>query len=163
MNSILYSAVSALDTFSKGWQVIANNVANVNTDGFKAGSARYENAPGGQGVRLGEIRTDTSPGSPLPGAPYEGRGEYVNEVSEARAAAAGADASAQAASDARASADAAAQAAADARAVEYRESSNVQLEREITQAIITENAFAANAVVISTYDDMMGTVIDIVV
>lgn len=148
MNSILYTAVTALDTFSTGWQVIANNVANVNTAGFKASHARYQDGPNGQGVQLGEIRTDTSPGAPMPGVPMEGHGEYVNALSQERA---------EAAADV-----AAAQAAVDARAAELREASNVQLEREFTQAIITEQAVAAQAVLISTYDDMMGTVLDVV-
>lgn len=149
MNSILSNTLSALDTFTAGWQVIANNVANINTDGFKAGHARYQDGPGGQGVQLSEIRTDTSPGSPMPGVPLEGHGEYVNSVSEAKAEAA--------------QEQAAVQAAADARATELRESSNVQIEREIVQSIAHEHAYAANAAVISTYDDMMGTVIDMIV
>lgn len=158
MNSILSNAASALDTFSKGWQVIANNVANVNTDGFKYGRARYQNMPEMQGVGLSEISSSTSPGSPVPGSL-----DYVNRVSMNRADAVRAESSAQAAVDARAKAAYAAQEAADYRAAELRESSNVQVEREMTQAIITENAYAANAVMVSTYDDMMGTVIDIVV
>lgn len=142
MNSILYTALTALDTFSTGWQAIANNVANVNTDGFKGSHARYQDAPNGQGVQLGEIRTDTSPGALVPG-----HGEYVNARSLERAEAA--------------AEVAAAQAAVDARAAELREASNVQIEREFTQAIIHEHAIAAQAVMVTTYDDMMGTVLDI--
>src|SRR5690349_23896405 len=35
------SGVSALRTFMKGLEVIGNNIANVNTTGFKASSAKY--------------------------------------------------------------------------------------------------------------------------
>lgn len=37
----LNSGVSALNTFSKGMQVIANNIANVNTNGYKGSRAEY--------------------------------------------------------------------------------------------------------------------------
>lgn len=142
--SITNNALSALNSFGTGWMAIANNVANVNTDGYKAIDVRYQDVANAQGVEVSEIRRDPSPGVPL-----EGRGDYVNEVSQAAAQAA--------------QAEAAAQAAADARAAEYREASNVQIEREFTQAIAHEYAYAANAQVVRTYDDMMGTVIDMTV
>ena len=41
-----------------------------------------------------------------------------------------------------------------------REGSNVSLEREFVQLISTENGYSANATVISTYDEIAGTVID---
>jgi flagellar hook protein FlgE len=40
----LNSGVSALSTFSKGIQVIANNIANVNTTGFKGSHASYSDS-----------------------------------------------------------------------------------------------------------------------
>ena len=144
MNSLISSAISALDTFSVGWQAIANNVANMNTDGFQGSRVRYQDLPNGQGVGVGEVRTDTSAG-----APTEPRPDEVLVLTQTRAEAA--------------NAEAVAQAAADARAAEYRESSNVQIEREFTEAIALEHAYAANAHVVSTYDDMMGTVIDMIV
>ncbi len=58
------SALSALNAFSVGMEVTANNIANVNTDGFKAKSARYSSGPNGEGVVLGEIRS-SSTGGPL--------------------------------------------------------------------------------------------------
>ncbi|HEY4248739.1 MAG TPA: flagellar hook-basal body complex protein [Lacunisphaera sp.] len=80
----LGSGVSALQSFMKGLDVIGNNIANVNTTGFKSSSAQYVDsfsnvlqgsAPGvppasntptvaiGTGVRLGSIHTDYSQGS----------------------------------------------------------------------------------------------------
>ncbi|MDL2307698.1 flagellar basal body protein [Desulfovibrio sp. OttesenSCG-928-C06] len=41
-----------------------------------------------------------------------------------------------------------------------REGSNVSLEQEFVQMISTENGYTANAHVISTYEDMAGTVIN---
>lgn len=80
----LGSGVSALRTFMKGLEVIGNNIANVNTTGFKSSSASYtdsfsnilqRSAPSsglgsnssaivvGTGVKLGGINTNYSQGS----------------------------------------------------------------------------------------------------
>jgi len=80
----LGSGVSALRTFMKGLEVIGNNIANVNTTGFKSSTAEYvdsfsnvlqRSAPGippasntpalavGTGVKLGAIHTNYSQGS----------------------------------------------------------------------------------------------------
>jgi flagellar basal-body rod protein FlgC len=58
-------SLSALDVYSKNLDVIANNIANVNTDGFK----RQEGTPvevRPAGVELA-VRRDTSPGGPIVG------------------------------------------------------------------------------------------------
>ncbi|MDR2051723.1 MAG: flagellar basal body protein [Deltaproteobacteria bacterium] len=124
MAAILESAASALDAFGVGTQVIANNLANINTDEFQASRTRYGEAPQGQGVRVEEISRESAPGSPLP----------PDRV----------DISAAAAEEARAA-------------------SNVRAEREFVDLIATERAYEANAAVARTYDDMMGTVLDILV
>ncbi len=80
----LGSGVSALRSFMKGLEVIGNNIANVNTTGFKSSKAEYvdsfsnvlqRSAPGippssntpslavGTGVKLGSIHTNYSQGS----------------------------------------------------------------------------------------------------
>ena len=80
----LGSGVSALRTFMKGLEVIGNNIANVNTTGFKSSSAQYadsfsnilqrsapsaspsSNTPGievGTGVKLLGVRTSFAQGS----------------------------------------------------------------------------------------------------
>jgi len=80
----LGSGVSALRTFMKGLEVIGNNIANVNTTGFKSSSAQYvdsfsnilqrsapstnpnSNSPAitvGTGVKLGAIHSNFSQGS----------------------------------------------------------------------------------------------------
>jgi flagellar hook protein FlgE len=80
----LGSGVSALRTFMKGLEVIGNNIANVNTTGFKSSTAQYadsfsnilqRSAPGvppasnttaisvGTGVKLSGIHTNFSQGS----------------------------------------------------------------------------------------------------
>src|SRR5882672_5634453 len=80
----LGSGVSALRTFMKGLEVIGNNIANVNTTGFKSSQAKYadsfsnilqrsspslnpsSNTPGitiGTGVKLAGVSTNFSQGS----------------------------------------------------------------------------------------------------
>ena len=66
---------TALGALSVSLQVSANNLANVNTNGFKQSDVRYETGPGNQGVRISEIRKDATPGSPVeaPVYPIAGR------------------------------------------------------------------------------------------
>jgi len=60
MISALNSTVSALRAFVTKLGVTADNIANVNTDGFKKNRATFQNLQNG-GVRV-EIRRDDSPG-----------------------------------------------------------------------------------------------------
>lgn len=53
---------SALNALATQMNVSANNVANVNTNGFNASRAELETGSQGQGVRVSEIREDTSSG-----------------------------------------------------------------------------------------------------
>lgn len=55
-------SLGALDALSTSLAVTANNVANVSTDGFRSSDVRLETGPGGQGVRVGEIRESEDPG-----------------------------------------------------------------------------------------------------
>jgi flagellar basal-body rod protein FlgC len=59
----LDAALSALLAFGKKMDVSANNVANVNTEGFKKSRALLEDAEPGVVVTLSRVNT---PGSPLP-------------------------------------------------------------------------------------------------
>ena len=56
------TSISALSAMGTAQEVSANNIANVNTDGFKASSVVLESGPQGQGVRVGAIRESTTPG-----------------------------------------------------------------------------------------------------
>ena len=55
--------MSALYSLAPSLQVTANNLANVNTNGFKAGVTRFETGPRDQGVRISEITKDAKPGA----------------------------------------------------------------------------------------------------
>ena len=57
------SSLMALDAFSTVQAVSANNIANVNTDEFRASSVALESGPGGQGVEVAAIQESTTPGS----------------------------------------------------------------------------------------------------
>ena len=61
---------TALGALSVSLQVSANNLANVNTNGFKQSDVRFETGPGDQGVRISEIRKDATPGSPVEAPVY---------------------------------------------------------------------------------------------
>ncbi len=54
--------VSGFSSLGMEVQVIANNIANVNTHGFHASRVDYETAPYDSGVRVGAILRDNSPG-----------------------------------------------------------------------------------------------------
>lgn len=60
------TAQSALSAMSTAMAVSANNVANVNTDGYKAKDARLETGPQGQGVRVADVVPDGSAGGYRP-------------------------------------------------------------------------------------------------
>ncbi|QJB57341.1 flagellar basal body rod C-terminal domain-containing protein [Pseudodesulfovibrio sp. zrk46] len=59
MSETNLSALSALGTAQA---VSANNIANVNTDDFKASSVSLETGPDGWGVRVGAIQESTNAG-----------------------------------------------------------------------------------------------------
>jgi flagellar basal-body rod protein FlgC len=71
MTSALNAALSALEAYEKKLNVTANNIANVNTDGFKKSRAvLQEGDPSGVVVTLSRVNT---PGSPIPS--MDGSGE----------------------------------------------------------------------------------------
>lgn len=55
--------LSALTALSTVQEVTANNIANVNTDGFKSSSVNLESGPGDQGVEVASISKSATPGS----------------------------------------------------------------------------------------------------
>jgi flagellar basal-body rod protein FlgC len=109
MLSPVDASISALGAFGLGMRATANNIANVNTNGFKSSRVDYETGPAGQGVRVGAVSRGSVGSSAAASA------EPLNDVS---------------------------------------------LEREFTGMISLENAYTANAVVIRTTSDMIGTVLD---
>lgn len=64
LNSALYPPVTALNAFGVGTQVSAHNLANVLTDGFKAGRTTYMDLPRYSGVQA-QVQTGLGPTGPL--------------------------------------------------------------------------------------------------
>ncbi|MFU2208688.1 flagellar basal body rod protein FlgC [Solidesulfovibrio sp. C21] len=63
MTDAISAAQSALGALSTSMAVTANNVANVNTDGYKSQDARLSTGPDGQGTQVSSIVEDTSAGA----------------------------------------------------------------------------------------------------
>lgn len=61
------SNLMALDALSTVQAVSANNIANVNTDEFKASSVVLESGPNDQGVEVAAIRESSVPGTMVEG------------------------------------------------------------------------------------------------
>ncbi|CAK7065067.1 MAG: hypothetical protein DELT_01612 [Desulfovibrio sp.] len=114
-------AASAMNAFSVDMMARANNIANMNTNGFQAQNVTLTTGPLGQGVAVGSIYHDTSPGPLVPG--YD---PTVNGTG-------------------------------------YVEGSNTDIAREFVHMISDQHAYAANATVVRTYDDMMGTLVNMMV
>ena len=64
MSDAFNTALSALGSLSRKMDVTANNIANVNTNGFKKSLAEFEDVdPSGVKVSISQVDT---PGDPLP-------------------------------------------------------------------------------------------------
>lgn len=77
IGSIASSATSALNAFGVDMLVRANNIANINTDGFRSSSLVLTSGPGNIGVQAAAIHRNTAPGPMVPGlvsADVNGRG-----------------------------------------------------------------------------------------
>lgn len=168
--AIPQSALSALDAVM---EVSANNIANINTDGYKSARVVLESGPyHDEGVRVGAVYRDMSPGPAV-----------INHLSE---------------NDVRQSLDVSARGmrtsqenfdtalaqdldrlqqgnAADAQHVqEYREgqrsasmvkglaeASNTDLPREFAQHVVMESAYSANAATIRAMDELTGSILNV--
>jgi len=62
--------VQALQSISFSQQVSANNVANMNTNGFHSSRVGLETGPNDQGVQAQDVYENTSAGPLVPGGEY---------------------------------------------------------------------------------------------
>jgi flagellar hook protein FlgE len=62
--------VQALQAISFSQQVAANNVANMNTNGFHSSRVEFETGPDGRGVQVQDVYENTSAGPLVPGGEY---------------------------------------------------------------------------------------------
>ncbi|MCP4715356.1 MAG: flagellar biosynthesis protein FlgG [Deltaproteobacteria bacterium] len=115
----MQSAISGLRAHSAKAAVAANNIANVNTDGFKASQAVIESGDAGSPeVTVSQSSSD---------------GPIVPETGGLRGG------------------------------NQYRELSNVDLADEFVQMKLAEHGYRANASIIRAQDEMIGTILDILV
>ena len=68
MTDAISSAQSALSALTTSMAATANNVANLNTDGYKSKEVRLETGPQGRGVRVADVAVDNSAGGYRPAA-----------------------------------------------------------------------------------------------
>ena len=66
MENTLLIGLSRQVALERQIDVVANNVANVNTDGYKSKDVRLETGPQGRGVRVGQVAEDTAAGGYRP-------------------------------------------------------------------------------------------------
>ncbi|MGE4441964.1 MAG: flagellar basal body rod C-terminal domain-containing protein [Desulfomicrobium sp.] len=62
--------VQAMQAISFSQQVAANNVANMNTNGFHSSRVELETGPDGRGVQVQDVYENTAAGPLVPGGEY---------------------------------------------------------------------------------------------
>ena len=110
------STLSALHAYKKSMNVTANNIANVNTEGFKKSSATIKEGVNG-GVEV-DVKKVNTPGHRYP----ELEGDQMVD----------------------------------------KETSNVNLEEELPDLMVTQRTYEANLKVLQTRDKMLGSMLDII-
>ena len=166
-------SVSALNAFGSVVMATASNIANVNTDGYKAMSVRLESGPDDRGVQIAAVYRDMTPG---PAVVYNLNEHdirnYEDRVAQGMRNSQENYDTAQAQDVTRTQQGDAAAAwyVQDIRAGQdsisryhtgYIEGSNTDLAREFTNLISVENAYSANAVTIRTMDEMTGSILNV--
>ena len=153
-------------------QTTANNIANVNTNGFRASHVVLETGPNDEGVRVGAIYRDMQPGP----AVINHLGE--NDVRVANDLAARYMQNTQENYDTTVAQDVDRLQqgnAADAWRVQAHregernvslirgtvEGSTTDLPREFANLMVTENAYSANAATIRAWDEMVGSILNV--
>ncbi|MDR0827520.1 MAG: flagellar basal body protein [Desulfovibrio sp.] len=167
--------ISALNSLEVVMQTSANNIANVNTDGFKARYVSLETGPMDEGVRIGGVFRDMSPGPAVINHLAENDVRVANDVAARSMRNTQENYDTTVAQDL----DRLQQGNTnDAWAVEaYREGqvardqiqgawgvvegSNTDIARDFVNMISTENAYSANAAMIRAWDEMTGSILNI--
>lgn len=167
--SIPESALSSLDVVM---QTTAHNIANVNTDGFRAQRVVLESGPFDEGVRVGAIYRDMRPGPAVINHLAENDVRVTNDLAARSMRNSQENYDTAVAQDV----DRVQQGnAADAWRVENHRKgqdsynvisgaaidNTVDLPREFANLMITENAYSANAAVIRAWDEMVGSIVNV--
>jgi flagellar basal body rod protein FlgC len=142
LGSVPFISVSALDAYAVGMQAIAHNLANINTEGFQPQAVYYSSLPPYMGVQVGDItgpgRDVVLPRDPEPEiltapVPDPLFGVFPPAPDELTSFL----------------------------PPEWMNPSHTSVEREMTNMIIVQRAYEANAVPIRTWDEMTGTLVNL--
>ena len=161
------SAFRALDTVV---QASAHNIANVNTTGFKSYQVDLESGPGDVGVQVGRIRRDYSAGPAVvnhitydAATSANARPEQINDQVNAQEQLGRQYSVKNEFGESVATWDKdASREYTEPLFMTFAEGSNVDLPREFSNLLVSENAYGANAAVIRTIDDMTGSLFNLV-
>jgi flagellar basal-body rod protein FlgC len=125
MDVSLATSLSALDAFAVSQQVTGNNLANVNTEEFRASRVTFEDRPDLGGVAVQDIQQTPEAPPMVPSMRLlEQQGRMAQEST-------------------------------------YVPGSTTDVAREMVNLMVNESAYAANAAVARTRDEMVGTLLDI--
>ena len=165
--------LSALNAHDVIVNATANNIANVNTDGYHRYSVRLESGPMDRGVQVAAVYRDMSPGPAViynlneldvrDALDMSARGMRNSQENYDTAQAQDVtriqqedDQAAWYVREIRAGQDAATRAH-----LGVREGSNTDLPREFVNLMTSEWAYSANAVTIRTMDEMTGSIVNV--
>ena len=168
LTTSLSAPLSAMDAFGVVTHATANNIANINSMGYKSLRVDLETGPLDEGVRIGAIFRDPSPGPAVITHLSEREYRTIGDQT-AQGMAAAANAYENSRTYGHAYTDAGnQQAAAEARSANfvpspfptYAEGSNTNLPLEFANLAATETAYSANAAVVRTLDTMTGALLN---
>jgi flagellar basal-body rod protein FlgC len=131
MTGVIATAQSALNAMTVSMAATANNLANLDTDGYKAERVGLQTGEDGQGVAVSGVTRDESTGGLRPDTVSSGFSQEAGDIVDI--------------SD---------------RGVRMAETSNVDPARESVSMIESARGFEANVAVIRTQDDMAGALLD---
>lgn len=163
--SMAQSALSAVDVVMN---VSASNIANINTDGYKASRVTLQSGPADEGVRVAAVHRDMTPGPAVISHLSENdvRGSLDVAARNMRVSEENYDAAAAQDRERLQQAN-----APDSQKIhEYREGqrarsltegSNTDLPRELATHVVMESAYSANAATIRAMDEMTGSILNI--
>lgn len=169
-----YAQISAFDVLSVATQASVNNIANLNTPGYKSQNVIFETGPQDQGARISRIYRDMNPGPAVITnfsevgyrSAQEQAAMMVHNVQAANAVVVGNEMVEQVRQGARTSLlEQELRGYEEAVSLQpkgYRGMSNVELPREFINLINTELAYSANAEVFRAQDALIGAVLNIV-
>ena len=142
LGSVSYISVSALDAFATGMQAIAHNIANVSTEGFQPQAVYYSALPPYTGVQVGAV---TGPDHELVPLRQPDPVTLTAPVPEQQLGVLSPPPD-------------------DLTSFmppEWLNPSQTSLEREMTNMIIVQRAYEANALPVRVWDEMTGTLLDL--